>query len=215
MRKRLIILTISIISLPVLYFISVLIGGFFSSNSNWIEPANGETAYLLNNGYHITLALPVNQYKDDYFSSHLEFQTEGFYYFGWGDAEFYVGTPRVDDLDLSMALKALFLPTDSVLEVSYLQKISERTPGVEKIALTKGEISDIYDFINESMVWKNDEPLLLTGIDVDKAFSGSIFIKSNLKYNLFFTCNNWTGRALKKAGIKSGLWTPFAWKVGP
>ena len=28
-------------------------------------------------------------------------------------------------------------------------------------------------------------------------------------YHIFNTCNNWTGRVLRKSGAKTGLWTPF------
>lgn len=28
-------------------------------------------------------------------------------------------------------------------------------------------------------------------------------------YSLLYTCNNWTGDALKAAGVRTGWWTPF------
>ena len=29
-------------------------------------------------------------------------------------------------------------------------------------------------------------------------------------YSFIFTCNEWTGRALRAAGVRTGLWTPLA-----
>ena len=35
------------------------------------------------------------------------------------------------------------------------------------------------------------------------------FYQARGHYHVFNTCNTWTGRALRKAGAKMGLWTPF------
>jgi uncharacterized protein (TIGR02117 family) len=35
------------------------------------------------------------------------------------------------------------------------------------------------------------------------------FYEAKGTYNLFHTCNVWTGNGLKKAGVKVALWTPF------
>jgi len=32
-------------------------------------------------------------------------------------------------------------------------------------------------------------------------------------YSAFRTCNEWTGRGLRKAGVPMGIWTPLPWGV--
>ena len=36
-----------------------------------------------------------------------------------------------------------------------------------------------------------------------------MFYEANGGYSFVLTCNEWTGRALRAAGIRMGLWTPF------
>ncbi|NJO90589.1 MAG: DUF2459 domain-containing protein, partial [Chloroflexia bacterium] len=35
------------------------------------------------------------------------------------------------------------------------------------------------------------------------------YFQAKGKYSLFFTCNNWANRGLKKAGVKNAVWAPF------
>ena len=36
-----------------------------------------------------------------------------------------------------------------------------------------------------------------------------MFYEANGGYSFVMTCNEWTGRALRAAGVRMGLWTPF------
>ena len=36
-----------------------------------------------------------------------------------------------------------------------------------------------------------------------------MFYEANGGYSFVLTCNEWTGRALRHAGIRTGLWTPL------
>jgi hypothetical protein len=36
-----------------------------------------------------------------------------------------------------------------------------------------------------------------------------IFYEANGGYSFILTCNEWTGRALRQAGVRTGLWTPL------
>jgi uncharacterized protein (TIGR02117 family) len=40
-----------------------------------------------------------------------------------------------------------------------------------------------------------------------------MFYESPGGYSVFLTCNEWTGRALRAAGVRTGLWTPFAQSI--
>ena len=36
-----------------------------------------------------------------------------------------------------------------------------------------------------------------------------MFYEGDGSFSMFFNCNDWTGRALRAAGVRMGLWTPF------
>ena len=40
-----------------------------------------------------------------------------------------------------------------------------------------------------------------------------VFYEARGPYNAFFTCNEWTGEALRAAGVRMGIWTPFAQSI--
>ena len=40
-----------------------------------------------------------------------------------------------------------------------------------------------------------------------------LFYEANGSYNLIGNCNEWTGAALRHAGVRMGLWTPLAGSV--
>jgi hypothetical protein len=40
-----------------------------------------------------------------------------------------------------------------------------------------------------------------------------MFYEANGPYSAFYTCNSWTGEALRAAGVKTGLWTPLSQSV--
>lgn len=138
---------------------------------------------------------------------------DGFFYFGWGDRQFYLGTPTVRNIDLSMALPALFTPSPAVLEVLYIHKFLPDQQGVTPILVTEDELSDLYQYIKESIMGPQRVPEQILPDEIDQAFQGSIFFEARGSYSLFYTCNNWTSIGLRQAGIGTHLWTPSTWGV--
>jgi uncharacterized protein (TIGR02117 family) len=43
--------------------------------------------------------------------------------------------------------------------------------------------------------------------------SNDAFYEANGSYDLFETCNTWSGRGLKRAGVTVSRWTPFDFNV--
>jgi hypothetical protein len=40
-----------------------------------------------------------------------------------------------------------------------------------------------------------------------------MFYEANGGYSLVLTCNEWTGRALRESGVRTGLWTPLSQSI--
>jgi len=203
------------LSIFVIYGLMIFLGGIIPVNTDRVTPGKGEQIYLLNNGYHIALALPRDScpYKD-IFDIPLNISTRGgYYYFGWGDREFYLGTPTVKNIDWSMASKALFIPSSSILEVFYIHKILSARTGVSSLIVTENELSELYQYIKETIMKPQNLPEQVSEEDIDQAFFGSIFFEARGSYSLINTCNNWTSKGLKYAGLNTHLWTPLTWGV--
>ena len=49
---------------------------------------------------------------------------------------------------------------------------------------------------------------------IGRGYGGSdMFYEAVGPYNAVYTCNEWTGRALRHAGVRTGLWTPLSWSI--
>ena len=49
----------ALLALPALYLVAALIGSLVPVNSRWVEPAQGTTVYIADNGIHADLIMPV------------------------------------------------------------------------------------------------------------------------------------------------------------
>lgn len=75
------------------------------------EPA--KTIYLVSHGWHVGIVVKRVDIPDDVRLVHKDFSNAEYFETGWGDRDFYQ-TPRPH---LGIALKAIFLPTPSVLHI--------------------------------------------------------------------------------------------------
>ncbi len=76
-----------------------------------------------------------------------------------------------------MALKALFTPTPSVLEVLFLSKISSDQPGVISVLVTEEELSGLYQYVKDSLIDSEGKVEQILSDEIDQVFQGSIFLK--------------------------------------
>ncbi|MDA3938875.1 MAG: DUF2459 domain-containing protein [Spirochaetia bacterium] len=203
------------LGIALIYGLMTLLGAVIPVNQGRRTPSEGKFIYLVNNGYHIALVLPRDSCPyPETFDTPLNLTGKGgYFYFGWGDRQFYLGTPTVLNIDWSMAVKALFIPSSSVLEVLYLHTISPELPGVTSLVVTNDELKNLYQYIKAAIMESEKMPEQILFEEIDQAFQGSIFFEANGSYSLFNTCNNWTSKGLNQAGINTHLWTPFTWGV--
>lgn len=119
---------------------------------------------------------------------------------GWGDAEFYQQTPTVEDIDPWLAVQALFVPTDSAIQVvpgwgppdqsfwTAKQRLPLSLDGFRKLALKLSEaIKPVPYPLGDSLYGKGH------------------FYPSPLAYHLFRTCNHWVSNLVNAAGVPSSF----------
>ena len=130
---------------------------------------------------------------------------KGYLAFGWGDKETYLNTPTWNDIKISTSLKALFINTPSILHISFYRNV-DRFKNIKKVELSKEEKGKLEESILETFDLENRE--IYKGYSRDDLFYSSIY-----SYNLFHTCNTWTGDRLREANVSMSYWTPLSSNV--
>ena len=75
-----------------------------------------------------------------------------------------------------------------------------------KIHITKSQYQRLCAFIKCSFQFENDKAKV---IENHPYGTYDFFYDSSIEYNMTYTCNTWTNNALKRAGQKTCVWTPF------
>ncbi len=92
------------------------------------------------------------------------------------------------------------------MHVSYKRNKPNITVSRKRLLLSEKEYELLTTYIRNSFQIGKNKPLAIVHpgySDVD------CFYEANGTYNLFNTCNVWTGCGLKEAGVTIGIWTPL------
>lgn len=200
-------------ALPLLYLAAALLGGVIPANRGWQQPATGVTLYLRTNGVHTWIMVPAANDRMDWRplfpAGHIRDprHARGWLAIGFGQREFYLTTPTWADLRPGTALRAATGFGGSLIHVEH-----EAEPAVDRdharLVVTTAQYDRLVAFIAASMPRGADgAPIPLLG----RGFGdGDIFYEASGRYDALRTCNEWTGAALRAAGVRVGIWTPAA-----
>jgi uncharacterized protein (TIGR02117 family) len=188
-----------------------MIGGAIPTNSGWTRPESGVRIYIESNGIHTGIVVPQvgggedwrdlirpEDLRDPRYAgySHLSI--------GWGDRSFYLETPTWADVK---PLTVLAAATGSERTVMHVDHVPEPRvdPDVRSVVLRPEEYRRLAAFIRASFRSENGQrPAHQPGYgDYDA------FYDARGTYSAIRTCNEWTGAALRHAGVRVGAWTPF------
>jgi uncharacterized protein (TIGR02117 family) len=166
--------------------------------------------YLYTNGVHLDLVFPVrNEVKDWSYVLHMDERIlpyAKYVSFGWGDKNFYIDVPTWSELTLNTALNAVFKKSESAIHVDFFQSVPTAN-NTRSISVSIEQYQELVDYVEAGFQYSSDSiPLLIRGLSYHNY---DLFYEANGSYSLFFTCNTWTNKALKEAGLKACLWTPF------
>ncbi|ATA56344.1 TIGR02117 family protein [Variovorax boronicumulans] len=176
------------------------------------EPATVE-AWVLSNGVHTDLVFPVRSATVDWLQLFplSDFKAPPpdaeFVAIGWGDREFYLHTPTWGDLTAARAFGALSGGNRSLLHVTYLQRAQLRR-GAYKLPLSQAQYAQLVAHVRATLPSGRATPIAGAHYASDDAF-----YEAQGSYHLFETCNTWTGRGLRQAGVTVSRWTPFDFNV--
>lgn len=196
----------------VLYFAIVLIGAAIPVNSN-PETINPDIKiYLISNGVHVDIAVPVKTDIIDWTEvvhprhTLLPATNSSYVSFGWGDLLFYQNTPEWKDLTFKTAFQALFLKTPSAIHARFHDGIPKNEK-IKPLTIDSLQYRRLSEYISNTFIYdKGGKSQPVKGLH----YGGQdAFYKAKGSLNLFNTCNTWVNKALKHSGLKACLWTPF------
>jgi len=208
-KKLLKYIAIFVLSL-VTYLLIVTLLSFVSVNEDLVENQKEIPIYILTNGVHTDIVLPIKNEHYDW-TSRLKFEhtkskdtTYQYVALGWGDKGFYLETPTWADLKTSTAVKAATGLSSSAMHVTFYKHLKENQ-SCKKLQVSLENYKKLIAFINESFQTKSGEFLK---IETNAVYGKhDVFYEANGSYSLFYTCNSWANQVLKSANQKAALWT--------
>ena len=195
-----------------LYVISVLLLSRISVNSDVSQHSEEIEIFILSNGVHTDVVVPVKSHIIDW-SEKVKFHhtkasntSAKYLAFGWGDKGFYLNTPTWADLKFSTAFNAASGLSTSAMHCTFYEKMEEDDQ-CKKINITEEQYEKLVAFIQNSFQLNNNR---IIKIETDAVYGNhDVFYEAKGSYNLFYTCNTWTNNALKAANQKASLWTVY------
>jgi len=192
------------------YAVAAVVGGAIPVNSGWQQARSGVRIYVIDNGIHTDLVLPVaaegvdwrDLMKPDDIADPAQAR-HSHIAFGWGDRDFYLNTPSWSQVSPVRVAKAMAGMGSTVLHVAHIP-----APGVgphmRTIVLSPDEYRRLAAFVRGTFA---------EGPSVHGYGASDAFYPAKGGYSAIRTCNQWTGSALREAGVKMGWWTPFTFAV--
>ncbi|HEX8571615.1 MAG TPA: TIGR02117 family protein [Allosphingosinicella sp.] len=207
----------ALVAVPVLYFLAALVLGAVPANRGWSEAEEGVTIFVRTNGVHTWILVPKVSRDMDWRplvpGGHLRDPRWGagnYVALGYGNRTFYLETPTWGDLTMKNAFLAGFGRGRSLMHADHDHdpKASEDT---RPIVLRRDEYRRLVAFARASFQYdprKRTIPLIGRGYG-----ESDMFYEAVGPYSAVYTCNSWTGRALREAGVRTGVWTPLSQSI--
>jgi uncharacterized protein (TIGR02117 family) len=204
----------ALLAMPILYFLAALILGVMPANPGWREAKEGVTIFVRTNGVHTWILVPKVTAEMDWRplvpGAHLRDPRWGkgnYVALGYGNRTFYLETPTWGDLTMKNAFLAAFGQGRSLMHADH--DFDPRPgPDQRRITLSHDEYRRLVAFARASFQYDAQGrtiPLIGRGYG-----ASDIFYEAVGPYSAFYTCNSWTGAALRHAGVRTGVWTPLS-----
>ncbi|GGP24114.1 TIGR02117 family protein [Silvimonas iriomotensis] len=199
----------------VLYLLLALVLGMLSSHRAYQRQEGDILIYLETNGVHTDLVLPARSHQIDWTRWFAPTHTRSgrppvassAISIGWGDRQFYLGTPNWSDLTATTALYALSGLDSTLLHVSWGAMPAHASPQRVALRLSPQNYQRLAAFITQSI--RRDaqgQAIWLSGQSYGDTDS---FYEATGHYSVIVTCNEWVRKALDAAGVRVPWWSPF------
>lgn len=165
-------------------------------------PSGPHTVWLVGHGWHTGIVLPRSDAMTQVWPKGAHAGRARYVEVGWGEAEFYPAPHN----NSGAALRALFWRNASVLHVvGFDAPVEIFFPLAQRVALELD--SDAYRRLVTALGDSFERTADGRAVDIGVGLYGdSRFYRSHERYHLFNTCNVWTARKLKTAGVPLAPW---------
>lgn len=212
-------IALAFLAIPLAYLAAALVGGLVTVNRDWVEPDDGVTVYLADNGIHADLVLPVNE-------SGLDWETvvpaaafeekpgdARWLAFGAGERRVYLDTPTWWDIRPGTISSAV-AGGERVMHVEWVR---DPAYAVREIRLTAEQYRRLWAAVRAGFALGNDGRA--AALDHPGYWKRDAFFAGTGKASAIDTCNQWVASRLRLAGVEAPLWSPFtqglAWRYRP
>jgi uncharacterized protein (TIGR02117 family) len=199
---------LALLAIPALYLLAAVVGSLVPVNRTWVEPAGGTAVYLLDNGVHVDLVMPIKAEGLDWRplippSDFARADASGWIAFGAGEERVYLDTPTWWDLTPRAAWSAV-TGGKRVIHVEYIPSINVE---VREIRLRPAEYRRLWAAIrSDFLLDKDGRPQLIAHPGYGPS---DAFYRATGRASAIHTCNSWVADKLRLAGVKTSLWPPF------
>lgn len=192
----------------------MLAGMLIPINHDYIYSDEEIQFYVISNGVHTDICLPVKNEVFDWtsFIATNDFQglinQPSYISIGWGDKGFYLDTPTWADLKFTTAFNAIFLPSETAMHITYYTHEPQESSLAIKCSMDKDEYQRLISYIQAS--FENNGSIVDAQLIEGKGYTlNDNFYEADGSYWGFKTCNTWTNDALKIAGVKTSFHALF------
>ena len=201
----------AVLAMAIAYLLAAGVGAIVPSHPGWREAERGVIVFVRSNGIHTDIVMPARVGALDWLAlippGHVRQpeRARGWVAIGAGERAFFLETPRWRDFSLSTAAKAAY-GGDILLHVEHLAR--PRTDADSRpLTLRPDEYRNLWKAIRAHFKpGAGGLPIPLPG----RGYSDrDVFYEAVGRYDGVATCNEWTGRMLRKAGVNVGVWTPM------
>lgn len=206
-----------LVALPMLYFLAAALLGTIPANAGWQEPKEGVRIFVRTNGVHTWIVVPKVTPEMDWRplvpGDHLKDPRWGggdHVAFGYGNRTFYLETPTWGDLTMKNAFLAAFGQGRSLMHADHDHN-PQPDEHTRPLTISREQYRRLAERIRASFqVDAQGRTMPVLG----RGYGGSdMFYEAVGPYSALYTCNAWTGEALRHAGVKTGIWTPLSQSV--
>lgn len=177
-------------------------------NTDFRQQQDGIPIYVRTNGVHTDIVMPARIGSKDWIGElDLRDTTARWLAFGWGHKQFYIETPEWKDLKLSTAFNAIFFIGETALHVSHSINAPTTGDDCKRVSISKDQYLRLCAVIDST--FKRNSLGTVQIIPVAGYGANDLFYEAHGTYGFANTCNNWVNDALRKAGIRTSLWSPF------
>ena len=161
-------------------------------------PERTKTVWVVDHGWHTGLVVRRADIPEAIWPEHRDVPGSTFLEVAWGNRDFYIA----EHPTLAMALKAAFVPTESVLHVAgFSRPPAEYFPAADEILVLDVSLrgfEELARFVHEAYARDADGRVIKLA---PGQYPGSAFYLARGMYHLLNTCNTWVARALRAAGL--------------